>query len=222
MTPSAATVPAISPPPPGTRDGVAVLHSVDWEQFEALERAFPDRHGIKLTYWKRRGEIMSPISKAHEDKKSILSLLLETYLRSVAIRFYRTGGYTLQHPGLASNEPDESYCLNRNHERPDLVIEIEIEIEIDLTSGTLDKRQAYFSLATPELWVWQRDRLHLYALVGDAYESVARSRLLPELDIDLLADAACLPDQYDAVRRFEAALDGPTLDTASRVVTDHH
>lgn len=91
-------------------EGVAVLPGVTWPQFQTLTQVF-QRRRIRLTYLNGILETLSPISKEHE---SGIGLLVELYLRSKGIRFYKTGGFTLEKSEYSSGETDESYCLDRD------------------------------------------------------------------------------------------------------------
>lgn len=50
------------------------------------------------------------------------------------------------------------YELGADRERPDLAIEVVV------TSGAIDKLEAYKRLQIPEVWFWENSRLSLYAL----------------------------------------------------------
>ena len=101
-----------------------LLSGVTWAQLESLETAFQGLAGVRLSYLTGNLEIMT-LSQEHEDLKSTLGLLLETYLRHHKIRFYKRGSATLgtQSQG-ARKEPDESYNFDTKKSIPDLVIEV--------------------------------------------------------------------------------------------------
>lgn len=86
-------------------DAIVTLYDLSWEKFEAIASLLEDTK-VRLTYLDGTLDIMSP-SPEHEKSKSTVGLLLETYLRHIGRRFYRTGGYTLgSREEGARGEPD--------------------------------------------------------------------------------------------------------------------
>ncbi|MDY7013128.1 MAG: Uma2 family endonuclease [Cyanobacteriota bacterium] len=177
------------------RDRAIVLTGISWSQLETLDAAFSNMAGVKLFYLDGILEIMT-VSPDHEDIKRTIGLLVEAYMREKGIRFYGRGAPTLG--GEAQNarkEPDESYNIGNKKENPDLVI------EVIFTSGGLDKLQFYKRIGVFEVWFWEDGVLSLYCLDGE-YQKVNRSKLLPDLDIAMLARYIVYFDQYDAVTEF--------------------
>jgi len=185
---------------PAPESGLVALDGIAWKQFALLQRAFGDRRYPKLTFLNGTLEIMAPPSGKHGDIKSSLGLLLECFMQTQGIRFYKRGSLRLQQPGIASGEPDESYCIGSYKEAPDLAIEVVIH------SGGLDKLEVYKPHQVSEVWFWKRDRLHLYRFEAGEYHKGERSLLLPGLDPRLLETYAVQPDQYDALQAFRARL----------------
>jgi Uma2 family endonuclease len=104
-------------------------------------------------------------------------------------------------PRARGVEPDECYTVGEPKDRPDLAI------EVMWSPGSLDKWEVYRGLGVRELWVWKKGALAVRALRGERWERIARSELLPDLDLALLesfADGS--RTQTDAVRGFRAAL----------------
>ncbi|WP_333076597.1 MULTISPECIES: Uma2 family endonuclease [unclassified Microcoleus] len=104
-------------------------------------------------------------------------------------------------------EADKSYELGADRERPDLAIEVVV------TSGGIDKLEAYKRLQIPEVGFWENSRLSLYALRQQGYEEIASSQLLPELDIALLVRCVNMPSHVEALKEFKRAID---LNTTNR------
>lgn len=177
-----------------------LLTGVTWAQLESLEIAFQGIAGVRLIYLAGNLEIMT-LSQEHEDLKSTLGLLLETYLRSQKIRFYKRGSATLgnQMQG-ARKEPDESYNFDIKKLIPDLVIEVII------SSGSINILDIYKRIRVPEVWLWQGGKLAIYCLAETEYQGQSNSQLLPSLDIDRLVDYANYADQYDAIMEFSQGL----------------
>jgi Uma2 family endonuclease len=139
------------------RDAIITLYDISWEKFEAIASLLEETK-IRLTYLDGTLDIMSP-SPAHEESKGTVGLLLETYLRHLGRRFYRTGGYTLgsREEGVRG-EPDESYNLDIIKPIPDIAIEVVI------TSGGVNKLEKYRRWGVPEVWFYQRQRIFIYHL----------------------------------------------------------
>ena len=177
-----------------------LLTGVTWAQLESLEAAFQGIAGVRLSYLAGNLEIMA-LSQEHEDLKSTLGLLLETYLRHHKIRFYKRGSATLgtQTQGTRK-EPDESYNFDTKKSVPDLVIEVII------SSGSINILEIYQRISVPEVWLWQGGALSIYCLTETGYQQQSRSQCLPDLDSDRLAHYANYADQYDAMTEFSQSL----------------
>ena len=176
---------------------LVTLRGINWEQFKTIELQLENKREIKLSYLAGVMEIMSPIGKTHEYIKSTLGLLLEAYMRSKNIRFYKRGGFTLEELGYAYGTPDESYCIGSDKEIPD------IAIEIIVNSGTIDRRELYEPTQVPEVWFWKIDQLRVFHLQESGeYEEVSKSQFFPDLDLNLLVKYVGYLDQYDAINEF--------------------
>lgn len=156
-----------------------LINNVNWERYEALWDKLGDSLRYRVTYFESTSEIMSP-SRRHEVSKKDVSRLLEAYLIEIGMPFWALGFTTFRLEGKGGTELDESYCIGTNQELPDLVI------EIILTSGGIDKLSVYQSLGIQEVWFWQNEQFYLYSLDRNQYKQVFRSKLLPNLDLDLL------------------------------------
>lgn len=141
--------------------------------------------------------------KKHETVKQRISTLLDLYLEFGGIDFTPTGSVTLEsETGRVKREADLSYELGPNQELPDLVVEVVV------TSGGIDKLEAYKRLQIPEVWFWENCRLRLYSLGADGYAEVDRSLVLPDLDIVLLARCINIENHLQAMREFKQAIQG--------------
>jgi len=182
--------------PSTSETSYVLLYNVSWEQLEQLDVALAGT-SARLTYLDGILEIMSPLSDDHEDHKKTLAMLLEVYLRAKNIRFYGRGSATIgKQEDKTRREPDESYNLGTKKSIPDLILEITV------TSGGINKLEIYQRLRVPEVWFWEDGLLSVYCLQGDSYIKVSKSTLLPDLDLDLLAQYARMADQYDAVTEY--------------------
>jgi Uma2 family endonuclease len=195
-------MPTVIDPPAAADPAVSriLLEGIPWERFERLSACFEDSRAVRLTYLDGSLEIMSPVGPEHETSKMSIGYLLEAYFGAQGIRFYGRGGFTLKQPGRAAGEPDQSYCIGSDKPLPDLVIEVVV------THEALSKLPLYQGLGIPEVWLWRNGDLEVHVLEPDGYRRGTRSRLLPDLDLDLLAARARMPDQYDAVQAFRRAI----------------
>jgi Uma2 family endonuclease len=194
-------VPSASPAQTDPDDRV-VMHGLDWWQYEAMLAIRGDRAGVRLAYLEGDLEILSP-SRTHEYIKTMIARLLEAFAEERAIFFNGYGSLTMKNPtALRGVEPDECYVvgLPKDKDRPDLAV------EVIWTSGGIDKRRIYVGLKVRELWEWREDRVQALALRGAEYVPIARSELLPELDLELLASFIDRDDQTEAVREFRRSL----------------
>lgn len=104
----------------------------------------------------------------------------------------------LKHAGA---EPDESWRIAEEKEHPDLVL------EIALTSGGIDKLEAYRRFDIPEVWIWRQNRLEIFVITNSgAYEASPRSRLLPALDVALLEHCVSIRSWQQARQTFRRVL----------------
>jgi Uma2 family endonuclease len=177
-----------------------VIEGINWEQFKNLENTLNDIPGVRLTYLDGALQIMI-LSIEHEYYKTTVRLLLEAYLRHKNIRFYLRGSATLGNREITGQkEPDESYNIGTKKNIPDLVIEIII------TSGGVDVLEIYKRIGILEAWFWEDGVLTIYHLENNQYVKINQSKLLPELDLELLKRYVLYHDQYDAVTEFIKAL----------------
>lgn len=176
-----------------------ILTGISWSQLESLESAFVGIAGVRLTYIDNYLEIMA-LSQEHEEIKSTIGLLLETYLREKQIRFYKRGSATLGDRKIAAKkEPDESYNLITKKEIPDLVIEVII------SSGSLNILEIYRRIGVPEVWLWKDSLLQIYCL-QETYQKSEQSQLLPDLSLIELNKYINYLDQYDAIIEYAQSL----------------
>lgn len=172
------------------------ISGVNWENYEALLNDLGDSLQYRVTYLDGVIELVSP-SRRHEICKTIIGSLLEIYFQEKRIRYFPLGSTTFRKQGKRGGvEPDESYCLGIEKEVPDLAIEVVV------TSGGIDKLEVYKRLGVAEVWFFQNNQFAVYHLHGESYESVAKSELLPNLDLSILAQYVVADDPLDAAIAF--------------------
>ncbi|RCJ23574.1 hypothetical protein A6S26_00500 [Nostoc sp. ATCC 43529] len=167
-----------------------------WEEFEKLEILIGDAPGLRITYLDGCVEFMT-LGEQHELLKKIIAILLEAYLFELRINFIPVGSATRRAKEKgASFEPDESYYIGEKKENPDLAI------EINITSGSIDKLEKYKRFNISEVWFWENNQISLYHLSNNNYEQTAQSKLLPDLNINLLARCVLMPSIIEAKTEF--------------------
>lgn len=192
--------PALQADPAREREQRFVLQGVTWKDYTIM-RDVLDVPGLRMTYLEGMLELMSP-SPAHEQTKKLIARLLEVFALERDVPLYGYGSTTFRHEAKKGGaEPDECWVRGGPlREVPD------IALEVVLTSTGIDKLAVYERLGVREVWFWESGAFSLHRLGADGYESVPRSTIIPELDVDLLAMFAREPDQHAAVRAFRDRL----------------
>jgi Uma2 family endonuclease len=141
------------------------------------------------------------ISLEHERLKKLIARLLEAYAEEKNIDLNSYGATTFRKQAKARGlEPDECYTIGEIKDMPDIAIEIVI------TSGGIDKLEAYRGLEVPEVWFWQDNQFSLYHLQNNTYKTVTRSHKLPELDLDHFSSYVSWTNQTQAVKAYRATI----------------
>ncbi len=167
-----------------------------WEEFEKLETLIGDAPGLRITYLDGCVEFMT-LGEEHETIKSVIAILLALYLFELRINFIPVGSATRRaKEKSASFEPDESYYLGEKKENPDLAI------EVNITSGSIDKLEKYKRFKISEVWFWENNQISVYHLTNDNYDKITQSKLLPNLDINLLVRCVLMPSIIEARTEF--------------------
>ena len=191
-------------------DEHVVIDGIGWSGYETLLALRGEKRRPRMTYLDGAVALM-PISKHHERIRFVLGRLLEIYMLELGVRFSGYGQTTYQARGAnAGFEADECYVIGEpRDDRPDLVL------EIVWTNGGAQKLDVYRAFGVPEVWIWQHGELRAFALRAGEYQPAAQSRLLPGVDLALLASFVERAAQIDSdtMRAFRDALHGRTLET---------
>jgi len=177
-----------------------LISDLTWREFKAVEQLI-DRPGLRLSFLDGVLEIRKMPGKKHETIKERIGALLEIYLEFLGLDFTPTGSVTLENEfEKVKREGDKSYELGANIKHPDLVIEVVV------SSGGINKLEAYKRLQIPEVWFWMNDELLFYSLVNEGYKAVSKSQLLPSLDVGLLMRCISIENHAQALREFRAGM----------------
>jgi Uma2 family endonuclease len=177
-----------------------LIDELSWREFKAVEQLL-SRPGVRLSFLDGVLEIRRRPGRKHETAKQRISTLVDLFLEYAGIDFTPTGSVTLEsETGRVKREADLSYELGPNREFPDLAVEVVV------TSGGINKLEAYKRLEIPEVWFWENGALRMYSLGADGYAEVDRSQVLPELDIVLLARCINIENHLQAMREFKQTI----------------
>ena len=182
------------------REEKYITSGVSWQAYESLLSALGNSSSYRVAYLSETLEIMSP-SRSHELDKENIGRLLEAYLEEKRIRFWGLGSTTFRNDDKqAGKEPDKSYCIGTDKAIPDLAI------EVIYTSGGIDTLEIYRRLGVGEVWIWQDKQLKVFCLRDDNYQQQQQSKLLPDLDLTLLAQYVVIKDPLDAIVEWRKAI----------------
>lgn len=191
-------------------DQRTVIHAVSWAQFEAFVDMRGDCAGPRISYLDGELEIISP-SRSHERLKTTWACLFETWADAVDLEIEGYGAWLLKTDpkSNAGIEPDECYVLGTLGEReiPDFAL------EVVWTNPLVDKIEIYRRLGVREIWVWQKNTIHVLALRNGKYERQEHSDLIANLDFRLFERCLREPSQTAAVKLLRAELARSALDS---------
>ncbi|MFM6097651.1 MAG: Uma2 family endonuclease, partial [Dolichospermum sp.] len=177
-----------------------LISDLTWREFKAVEQLI-ERPGLRLSFLDGVLEIRKNPGKKYQIIKQRIASLVEIYLEFLGLDFTPTGSVTLENQfEKVKREGDESYELGANRKHPDLVIEVVV------SSGGINKLEAYKRLQIPEVWFWMNDELLFYSLGNEGYEAVSKSQLLPSLDVSLLMRCINTENHAQALREFRAGI----------------
>lgn len=179
-----------------------VLQGIDWKTYLRIDQAFGNdsRPGTRLNYLDGALEIMTT-SSDHERIKTIIGHCLEHYCVERDIWFTAQGQMTRQVRKDRAAEADESYSFDRETRQVGLVVEVSI------SSGGISKLALYEELGHPEVWLWRRGKIELYAWADGEYRRIGKSSILPGINVKLIEELTRRNDDFEAFREFRRRLD---------------
>ena len=181
-------------------DEPILIDELSWREFKVVEQLL-SRPGVRLSFLDGVLEIRRMPGRKHETAKQRISTLVDLFLEYAGIDFTPTGSVTLEsETGRVKREADLSYELGPNREFPDLAVEVVV------SSGGINKLEAYKRLQIPEVWFWENGALRMYSLGADGYAEVDRSFVLPDLDIVLLVRCINIENHLQAMREFKQTI----------------
>ena len=179
-----------------SEDQYLVKQAVTWEQFKALQSAFAEIGGVRMTYCDGVLEIVGT-GRWHETICTLLGAYLISYFGFKRIDFFSTGAYTQELRGSTEFQADLSYNFGAEKDVSDLCIEIVV------TSGGTKKLRKYQLVGVPEVWFWQEGKISIYTLQNGEYVKISDSNCLPELDISHLEQCLLMDSQLNSFLAFQ-------------------
>ena len=173
-----------------------------WTRYLALDqRLGDDRSGPRLFFLEGELELVTA-SNEHERVREWIGEFLGDFFLEMRTDAFARGQATLRLPDRAiAAEPDKSWCIAKEKQFPDLVL------EIALTSGGINKLDIYRQFGIAEVWIWRRNWLEIFVLESTGhYISARSSRLFPSLDVSLLERCANMKSWQQARLAFRAGL----------------
>ncbi len=82
----------------------------------------------------------------------------------------------------------------------------DLALEVIWTSGGIDKLEIYRRLGVPEVWFRRSGKIRVHVLGDEGFEEARRSRLFPELDLELVESLLDRRTALQAVRALRETL----------------
>jgi Uma2 family endonuclease len=165
-----------------------LIHNVTWAQYEALYNDWGEERQVpRMNYCHGTLEIMSPLP-FHERPHRIIADIVKALLDAEDRAWEDFGSTTFKKPQQAGLEPDTCFYI-QNADRVRSLMRMNMDtdpppdlaIESDVTSKTT--LETYATLQVPEVWIYENDRLGIYLLVDNSYQSSTLSRVFPSFNI---------------------------------------
>lgn len=194
-----------------------VLDNIRWETF--VELAEQRRGSVpRMTFDNGVLELMSP-RRQHECIGRLIGRLVETYTEVKGIEIQSVASTTFKRKDLQKAfEADESYYIHHAEQiRPKEEIDLAIDpppdlvIEVEITSSAIRKLRLFAAMGVPEVWRHDGERLQMFALRDDQYESIDSSNSLPGLNattINLILNKRFDFGETFLLREFRNSLTG--------------
>lgn len=177
-----------------------LINNLTWREFKVVAQLI-ESPGVRVSFLDGLLEIRKMPGKKHETIKKRIAALLEIYLEFLGLDFTPTGSMTLESEyEKVKLEADESYEITAGKEFPDLVIEVTV------SSGGINKLEAYKRLQIAEVWFWENGQLSFYTLQNEGYQKTPQSQLFPNLDVALLMHCINIPSHTKALQEFRQTI----------------
>lgn len=172
----------------------AIVHFLGtWKDYQMLMEQRGDKANPRIKY--RPGEIllMSPLPK-HGREANLIADLIKILLDHLGQNYEAFTPMTMDLPEISGLELDYSFYINNweaavGKERinwskeppPDLALEIDVTSYTDVND--------YLPYRVPEVWLYKKNQLLIYALDGDRYTLASSSRYFSNFNLqEILAE----------------------------------
>lgn len=164
-------------------------------------------------------ELMSP-KKDHEKVKALLGRLVAAYAEAKAIDIESVASTTFRRKDLERGfEADEAfYIIHAEAVRPrdeiDLAIDPppELVIEVEITASAIRKLELFAKLGVTEVWRHDGEKLRVFALVGDCYQEVNESVVMPGFPLAAAHAVVAKRNtegEIPLIKAFRESIEGP-------------
>ncbi|MDB9515648.1 Uma2 family endonuclease [Roseofilum reptotaenium CS-1145] len=161
------------------------LPGLNWQNYQQILQALPERRGARLTYDCGVLEITVP-SEYHEFCLRLIERFILILIYEMGMKIKTMGSTTINRESLdRSSEPDCAYYIQHQSQVAGRPVNFEVDpppnlvVEVDITHTDIDKNQFYASLGVLELWRYNGKEWRIYQLQGEVYEECDRSPLFP-------------------------------------------
>ena len=190
-----------------------LLENVSWELYEEfLEELDRSKRHLRVTYDEGRLEIMT-LGNRHEQNKTLLGRLVETYGLELDLEVTGAGSVTLKKPKIKGLEADECYYVQTPP--PDIMVMAldlkkypppDLAIEVDISRSSIPRQPVYAFIAVPEVWRFNGERvIVLHRTPDGVYHEAAMSLAFPKLssaDINRFLAMSGTMSQSSVIRAF--------------------
>jgi len=179
-----------------------VYFGISWNRYLAIDKRLGDDRSVPRLYFLDSELEITTTSNEHERIKKWIGDLLADYFFEAGVAIFPRGQATMRNPlKEAGAEPDESWCIGKEKQFPDLVL------EIALSSGGINKLEIYRRFKVPAVWFYRRNQIEIFSLgKSGRYSKVQSSKLLRGLDISLIERCVRIQSWQQARHAFRAGL----------------
>lgn len=179
---------------PGSR---VTLRDISFDTYRCLLDNYTDQNTPRFTYDRGTLEIMSPLTRRHEEANRTLAKIAEMILDAWEWDYVNIGSTTFQRADVSQGfEPDTGFYvanyasvagkdeinLAGGDPAPDLII------EVDVSSPSLPRFPIYAAFGVGEIWQCVGGVVTIAAHTDDSYRPAAESAAIPGVTPTLLTD----------------------------------
>jgi Uma2 family endonuclease len=163
------------------------IDNLTWNDFEKILEDLGEKRKIRINYYQKTLEIMSPLA-IHERPHRIIADIVKTILDVQGRDWEDFGSTTFKLPEIAGIEPDTClYIQNSAQVRGCVKMDLSIypppdlAIESDVTSKTT--LEIYQLIKVPEVWIYNQGKLQIFVINKSEYQPKENSNIFPDLNI---------------------------------------